>query len=345
MKIVDSINKINFIFIFLCLFFYGCSTEYYFDNSFFNANEKKNEIKKNVFKKNNIDLLLNINMPFLNQNSSKSIQYSSIIFLNNKKVKFTRDYKKINKGSYEKKFYKVKHGDTLFYISYITGTDFYDLAYKNNILAPYRINVGQIINVDCSQKNNNKSVEKLIKLNKKDIESNSSNLFIDTKNNNIINDNTINNKKSLLQVQTEKTNKIIKENSNDIANSSNLFIKWQWPTDGKIIEKFSNTSGGNRGIDISGIRGQPVLASASGKIVYAGNGLRGYGELIIIKHNSEYLSAYAHNEKLLISDQQDVIKGQKIAMMGSTDTNSVRLHFEIRYKGKPVNPLNYLPNK
>ena len=114
---------------------------------------------------------------------------------------------------------------------------------------------------------------------------------------------------------------------------------------GKIIDNFSATEGGNKGIDIAGSRGQPVVANASGRVVYAGNALRGYGNLIIIKHNDDYLSAYAHNDTMLVREQQEVKAGQKIATMGSTGTSSVRLHFEIRYKGKSVNPLQYLPQR
>ena len=96
-------------------------------------------------------------------------------------------------------------------------------------------------------------------------------------------------------------------------------------------------------MDISGKIGQPVLASAAGKVVYSGTGLRGYGKLIIIKHNNAYLSAYAHNNKLLVKEGQTVSRGQVIAEMGKTDSKLVRLHFEIRKNGKPVDPLKYLP--
>ena len=122
-------------------------------------------------------------------------------------------------------------------------------------------------------------------------------------------------------------------------------VAWQWPTQGNVIQGFSNTDGGNKGIDISGSRGQAVKAAASGRVVYAGNALRGYGNLIIIKHNDDFLSAYAHNDKILVSDQQEVKAGQEIAKMGSTGTNAVKLHFEIRYKGKSVDPVRYLPRR
>ena len=117
---------------------------------------------------------------------------------------------------------------------------------------------------------------------------------------------------------------------------------WSLPTVGKIIGGFSE--GDNRkGIDIAGKLGQAVSASAGGKVVYSGNGLRGYGKLVIIKHNNTYLSAYAHNDKLLVKEGQSVTKGQKIAEMGKTDADQVKLHFEIRKFGKPVDPAKFLP--
>lgn len=119
------------------------------------------------------------------------------------------------------------------------------------------------------------------------------------------------------------------------TDSSTEVGSWRWPTDGKIIDNFSASEGGNKGIDIAGSHGQPVVSTASGRVVYAGNALRGYGNLIIIKHNDDYLSAYAHNDTMLVREQQEVKAGQKIATMGSTGTSSVRLHFEIRYKGNP----------
>ncbi|WP_162870485.1 peptidoglycan DD-metalloendopeptidase family protein, partial [Klebsiella aerogenes] len=101
---------------------------------------------------------------------------------------------------------------------------------------------------------------------------------------------------------------------------------WRWPTDGTVIDNFSSSEGGNKGVDIAGSRGQPIFATADGRVVYAGNALRGYGNLIIIKHNDDYLSAYAHNDTMLVREQQEVKAGQKIATMGSTGTSSVRLH-------------------
>ncbi|HSN20331.1 MAG TPA: peptidoglycan DD-metalloendopeptidase family protein [Usitatibacter sp.] len=117
-------------------------------------------------------------------------------------------------------------------------------------------------------------------------------------------------------------------------------VDWMWPVKGKIIGPFSEQT---KGIEIAGKRGAPVVAAASGRVIYADSGLRGLGKLVIIRHNDTWLSAYAHNDKILVKEQQEVRKGEKIAEMGSTDADRVELHFEIRRKGKPVDPARYLP--
>lgn len=114
-----------------------------------------------------------------------------------------------------------------------------------------------------------------------------------------------------------------------------------WPASGSLIAGFDEAR--NKGYDISGKAGDPVLAAADGRVVYAGAGLRGYGNLVILKHNNTFLTAYAHNQTLLVKEDQSVRKGQKIAEMGSTDADRVKLHFEIRRQGKPVDPSRYLP--
>lgn len=118
-------------------------------------------------------------------------------------------------------------------------------------------------------------------------------------------------------------------------------VTWVWPSRGPLLGRFGEDAG--KGIDISGARGQVVQAAASGRVVYAGSGLRGYGKLIIIRHGKTLLSAYAHNARLLVAEGQSVARGQAIAEMGDSDADRVKLHFEIREYGKPVDPLNYLP--
>lgn len=121
-------------------------------------------------------------------------------------------------------------------------------------------------------------------------------------------------------------------------------ISWIWPADGAVVARFSPTHN-LKGIDIAGQQGQPIRATADGTVVYAGNGLRGYGELLIIKHDATFLSAYGHNSRLLVAEGQKVKKGQNIAQMGATESDRVKLHFEIRAQGKPVDPLQYLPRR
>jgi lipoprotein NlpD len=121
--------------------------------------------------------------------------------------------------------------------------------------------------------------------------------------------------------------------------------QWRWPTKGKVISRFVAGDPTRQGIDISGKRGQAIIAAASGKVVYSGNGLRGYGNLVIIQHNETYFSAYAHNQKVLVKENEKVKSGQRIADMGNSGTDRVMLHFEIRRNGRPSNPLQYLPKK
>lgn len=123
---------------------------------------------------------------------------------------------------------------------------------------------------------------------------------------------------------------------------------WLWPVKGKVIVGFDEPVAGdaklrNKGIDIAGTPGTPVLASAGGKVVYSGSGLRGLGKLVIIKHDANYLTAYAHNQQLLVKEGDEVTKGQKVAELGSTDADRPKLHFEIRKQGQPVDPMKYLP--
>ena len=118
-------------------------------------------------------------------------------------------------------------------------------------------------------------------------------------------------------------------------------VDWMWPANGTLMAPFAES--GSKGVDIAGKAGDPVLAAASGVVSYAGAGLRGYGNLVVLRHNATYLSVYAHNSKILVKEKQTVTKGQKIAEMGSTDAESPRLHFEIRRQGKPADPQKFLP--
>ena len=118
-------------------------------------------------------------------------------------------------------------------------------------------------------------------------------------------------------------------------------VDWAWPTAGKVIGNFND--GSNKGVVIAGKLGQPVQASAAGRVIFSGTGIRGLGKLVVIRHNANYLSVYAHNNTLLVKEGQNVTKGQKIAEMGNSDADQVKLHFEIRRQGKPVDPIKLLP--
>jgi lipoprotein NlpD len=119
-------------------------------------------------------------------------------------------------------------------------------------------------------------------------------------------------------------------------------LSWIWPADGKVVSPYDES---RKGIDIAGQLGQQVLAAGDGKVMYAGSGIRGYGNLVIVKHTNSLLSAYAHNKTILVKEGQTVTKGQKIAEMGNSDADAVKLHFEIRQQGKPVDPSRFLPNR
>lgn len=275
------------------------------------------------------------------------------------------DYSQIQKGSYKGNTYKVNKGDTMFLIAYLTGMDVKDLASMNNMKEPYSLSVGQTLKIsNCSTKTITTTVP--VKTTAPAVPAEPEVTYTPGANGTQIGSdgtvigpiksgvgngepskpvftNSTPSTPATTTTQVETTNNT-PVNANVVAPVASN-IAWQWPTQGNVIQGFSNTDGGNKGIDISGSRGQAVKAAASGRVVYAGNALRGYGNLIIIKHNDDFLSAYAHNDKILVSDQQEVKAGQEIAKMGSTGTNAVKLHFEIRYKGKSVDPVRYLPRR
>ncbi len=273
------------------------------------------------------------------------------------RIVYNRSYGNIPKGSYTGSTYTVKRGDTLFYIAWITGNDFRDLAARNNIPAPYGLNVGQSIQINnvssaastggmlAATDATSGGVPKppsSTQIQTATVDSQATNAYSDTSGKQSVG--KMLPSSGAVVTTTAPVTAPSSPVSSTVSNS-NPVSSWRWPTDGKTIDSFSASEGGNKGIDIAGSRGQPIVATASGRVVYAGNALRGYGNLIIIKHNDDYLSAYAHNDTMLVREQQEVQAGQKIATMGSTGTSSVRLHFEIRYKGKSVNPLRYLPQR
>ncbi|WP_087462530.1 peptidoglycan DD-metalloendopeptidase family protein [Oleiphilus messinensis] len=209
----------------------------------------------------------------------------------------------------------VRKGDSMYSIAWRYGRDYVELANANGIAAPYVIQVGQKIRLDLKG-----SLEK----------------------------------SELKPEVTKRKPKLTKNNKQTNANKGKIKPKvtskkvdsgivWQWPHVGPVIARYSVAGNVNKGIDIAGKPGEPVLSAAAGEVVYAGSGLLGYGKLIIINHNDQYLSAYAHNRRILVKEGQKIRAGAKIAELGSTGTNRPKLHFEIRKKGNPVDPLRYLP--
>ncbi|MDJ1656155.1 murein hydrolase activator NlpD [Raoultella sp. Ech2A] len=282
----------------------------------------------------------------------------------NGKIVYNRKYGDIPKGSYTGgSSYTVKRGDTLFYIAWVTGNDFRDLAERNNIPAPYGLNVGQTLQVgnsagqpitgdnavaQASARASGGATAAAHPAQKSTAVVASQPTITYSESSGEQNANKmLPNNKPATTVVAPVTAPAISSNQPTASSTSTSspISSWRWPTDGKVIENFSGAEGGNKGIDIAGSKGQAIVATADGRVVYAGNALRGYGNLIIIKHNDDYLSAYAHNDTMLVREQQEIKAGQKIATMGSTGTSSTRLHFEIRYKGKSVNPLQYLPQR
>lgn len=216
-------------------------------------------------------------------------------------------------------FYTVKSGDSLMSISRKSGVSYSNLIRINHLQKPYGIYTGQRIYL----KSNSSSESLADRIPQKVVPVAGGNTQT-----------TANSTAVPASVATAPT-KVVSGKSRAV-----LGVSWMWPARGTVIRNFSST---NKGIDIAGSRGQNVNAAASGQVVYSGNALRGYGNLIIINHDNEYLSAYAHNDMLLVKEGQRVKKGQVIAKMGSTDASRVMLHFEIRYRGNSVNPRKYLP--
>ncbi|PDO84228.1 lipoprotein NlpD [Kosakonia pseudosacchari] len=276
-------------------------------------------------------------------------------------IVYNRQYGNIPKGSYTGgSTYTVKRGDTLFYIAWITGNDFRDLAQRNHVAAPYSLEVGQTLQVgnasgtpitggnaitqaDASAQG---IVSKPAQNSTVVVASKPTITYSEDSGEQSANKMLPNNKPATIVTAPVTAPSVSSTEPTASSTSTSAPIaSWRWPTEGNVIDNFSATEGGNKGVDIAGSKGQAIVATADGRVVYAGNALRGYGNLIIIKHNDDYLSAYAHNDTMLVREQQEVKAGQKIATMGSTGTSSTRLHFEIRYKGKSVNPLRYLPQR
>jgi len=215
-------------------------------------------------------------------------------------------------------YHIVEPGETLYSIGWLYGYDYRQVAHWNNVKKPYLIARGQRLRVAPTEQEK-KSINTL--------STNAKSVNIATKG---LNQSAVDGKQ---KYRTTYTNK-----------KQNKAIEWTWPTrGGTIIHSFDYSDPTRKGLDLSGKAGQPVYSASSGKVVYSGNGISRYGKLIIVKHDETYLSAYAHNRRLLVKEGDVLRSRQQIAEMGSSGANRTKLHFEIRRNGKPVDPLRYLP--
>lgn len=235
-----------------------------------------------------------------------------------------------DKGKLKSSSYEVKPGETLYAIAWQAGIDFRYLARLNNISEPYQIFPGQVISLQASKDkaSDNDSKKQVVKVETLKQENYKK---------------TIANKKAGGYGERKQDQKKLKTIQKDLFPSK--VRQWRYPSNGNIIEQYSTKENGNKGLDFGGKLGDPIIAAADGKVVYSGGALRGYGNLVIVKHNNDYLSAYAHNRSINVKEQDWVKAGQVIAEMGDSGTDSVKLHFEIRHRGRSVNPLKYLPRK
>ena len=262
--------------------------------------------------------------------------------------------------------YTVKKGDTLYSIGLDFGYDYKEIAQNNNINPPYVIRVGQQLNIKAKDQ----AIAKQAEANNDDVvikPLNTDNQMVQGQNNTIspasMNTPTLNSPKATREVYSDQAYNAAKvpeakplevkpaetklsevkpaETKTNSVIASDDVLDWGLPTKGKVTNGF-NEGTSAKGIDIEGAMGQDINAAGNGKVIYNGSDLRGYGNLVIVKHNKDYLSVYAHNSKILVKEGQAVSKGQKIAEMGNSGTDVVKLHFEIRYQGKSIDPTKLL---
>lgn len=251
-----------------------------------------------------------------------------------------------------KGYYIVKPGDTLYRVALDHGQAYRDLAAWNSLVDPNRLEVGQELRVTPLDGSDGQAVAEAKPVGM----------------NNVVEQRSLDGNTLTVKAQPKAGRETYSDEALARLNTAGDYgigrvelppdtrpdvkvaapsaksddeVLWAWPATGKIAGQF--VEGGSKGLDILGKKGDPVQAASDGKVVYSGSGLRGYGQLLIIKHNNAFLTAYAHNSKILVKEGQSVTRGQKIAEMGDTEADQVMLHFEVRQQGKPVNPLKHLP--
>jgi lipoprotein NlpD len=225
-------------------------------------------------------------------------------------------------------YYTVKPGETLIRIGLETGQNWKDIARWNNLERPNQIEVGQVLRV-IPPSTQTAAVESAGVVTRPVSSGSVTSAPVQSG--------------PAAGSRPAAASTATTTDTAAAAAAGDSALSWIWPVNGPVLAGFDEVK--NKGVDIGGTAGEPVLAAAEGRVVYVGAGLRGYGNLIILKHNNTYLTAYAHNQSLLVKEDQTVRKGQKIAEMGNSDADRVKLHFEVRRQGKPVDPLKYLPSR
>ncbi len=210
--------------------------------------------------------------------------------------------------------YQVKQGDSIYKIAWAFGVDFQDVAEYSNLKEPYALEPGQVVYL-------------------KKPEARVTALEDEEPPGPVV-------AKKLPEKEPAPQPAAAPESLPSVSFAASP-TEWNWPAEGRLVGKYS-VAKGNKGIQIAGAEGSPIKATAAGEVVYSGQGLRGYGNLVILKHSPEFLSAYAHNQEILVSEGQAVQTNQQIATMGSSGVQTTMLHFELRKNGQPVNPMNYL---
>lgn len=267
-----------------------------------------------------------------------------------------------SRGSLSDQSYQVQRGDTLYSIAFRAEMDLRDIAHLNNLQEPYQIHPGQVLrlvaqapsqpvaNVNAAQGrsiNSQKSVKKSKDPGEIDLSRTVEGRVEQEYGKNRTEQKSSQQQSSVrpAQQRAATTPSSGTSRTQSVSNTSSHGgpIEWQWPSQGRIARRFSDDRPGASGIIFSGVKGDPVTAAAAGKVVYVGSALRGFGRLIILKHNDDFITAYAHNETLMVQEQEWVAAGQQIATMGDSDADDIRLRFELRYQGSSVNPEQYLP--
>jgi lipoprotein NlpD len=243
--------------------------------------------------------------------------------------------------------YTVKKGDTLYRIALEHGQSYSDLIAWNSLANPHDIKVGQVLRVSPIETTSTTASTSAVAspsgmngVSVRPLGSASAAPSSHHKNGPRA-DKRPYSEVALAELQKGEPTNVAPEKVPETPVADN--IAWTWPADGKATSYFDDKK--NKGVDFLGKTGQNVYAAAAGTVMYAGSGIRGYGNLVIIKHSNNFLSAYAHNQSILVKEKQVITKGQKIAEMGNSDSDVVKLHFEIRQQGKPVDPMKYLPSR